>query len=68
MTDLLYGLAMLGALGLGIGGIWMWRRDRMRALLLVAASLVTLGNVWSWSTLPAPDPGAAGGVAPPVAG
>lgn len=63
MTDLLYGLAMLGALALALGGLWMWRRDRKRAILLLAAATVTLVNVISWSTLPAPQ-----GVAPPATG
>jgi hypothetical protein len=63
MTDLLSGLAMLGALALGLGGLWMWRRDRKRALLLLAAATVTLVNVISWSTMPASQ-----GVAPPAAG
>jgi hypothetical protein len=63
MTDLLYALAMLGALAMALGGLWMWRRDRKRALLLLAAATVTLVNVLSWSTLPSPQ-----GVAPPAAG
>jgi hypothetical protein len=63
MTNLLYALAMLGALALAIGGLWMWRRNRTRALLLLAAATVTLVNVISWSTLPAPP-----GVAAPAAG
>ncbi len=63
MTDLLYGLAALGAFALAIGGLWMWRRDRKRAILLLVASVVTFLNVWSWSTLLAPQ-----GVAPPAAG
>lgn len=52
MKDLLYGLAMLGALALALGGLWMWRRDRKRAILLCLAAVVTLFNVWSWSSLP----------------
>lgn len=63
MSDLLYGLAMIGALALAIGGVWMWRRDRKRALLLLAAATVTLLNVLSWSTLPSPQ-----GMAAPAAG
>lgn len=55
MTDLLYGLAMLGALALAAGGLWMWRRDRRRAVLLLLAAAVTLFNVWSWSSLPEPQ-------------
>jgi hypothetical protein len=68
VTDLLYGLAMLGAFALALGGLWMWRRDRKRALLLVAASVVTLVNVLSWSTLPAPQALTGRGVAAPAAG
>jgi hypothetical protein len=63
MTDLLYALAALGAFALALGGLWMWRRDRKRAVLLLAAAAVTLVNVISWSTLPSPQ-----GVAPPAAG
>ena len=63
MADILYGLAMLGGIALAIGGLWMWRRDRKRAVLLVLAAGVTLFNVVSWSTLPAPRP-----MAPPPAG
>lgn len=66
MTDLLYGLAMLGAAALALGGLWMWKRDRTRALLLLAAATVTLINVVSWSTLP--PPAAPAGLAPPAAG
>ena len=62
MTDLLYGLAVLGALALFAGGLWGWRRDRRRAFLLIAAAVVTLINVISWSTLPGPP-----GVAAPAA-
>lgn len=64
MTDLLYGLAMLGAFALAAGGLWMWNRDRKRSLLLLAVALVTLVNVASWSTLPAPP----ATPAPPAAG
>ena len=68
MTDLLYGLAILGAVALALGGVWTWRRDRKRALLLLAAAGVTLVNIISWSTLPTPGPGAPQGLAPPAAG
>jgi hypothetical protein len=46
---------MLGTFALAAGGVWMWRRDRKRAVLLLVAAAVTLLNVLSWSTLPAPD-------------
>jgi hypothetical protein len=68
VKDLLYGLAMLGAAALGLGGIWMWRRDRKRAILLIAAAVVTLVNVLSWSTLSTPQDAGGRGVAPPPAG
>lgn len=57
MTDLLYGLAMLGAAGLAIAGLFVWRRDRRRSLLLLAVAVVTALNVWSWSTLPRSERG-----------
>jgi hypothetical protein len=63
MSDILYGLATLGAFALALGGLWMWRRDRRRAILLLIVAAVTLLNVWSWSTLPVPA-----GVAAPPAG
>lgn len=63
MTSLLYGLAMLGTFALAAGGLWMWRRDRKRAVLLLAAAAVTLLNVLSWSTMPTQQ-----GVAPVPAG
>ncbi len=54
---------MLGALALALGGLWMWRRDRKRSVLLIGAAAVTMVNVWSWSTLPTPP-----ALAPPAAG
>ncbi|WP_374387920.1 hypothetical protein [Sandaracinobacter sp.] len=55
MTGLFYGLAMLGAFALALGGLWMWRRNRLRAILLLLVAAITLFNVWSWSTLPLPE-------------
>jgi hypothetical protein len=46
---------MLGAFALALGGIWMWRRNRLRAILLLLVAAITLFNVWSWSTLPVPE-------------
>ena len=54
---------MLGTFALAAGGLWMWRRDRKRAVLLLAAAAVTLLNVLSWSTMPTQQ-----GVAPVPAG
>lgn len=63
MTGLLHSLAILGTFALVAGGIWMWHRDRKRAVLLLVAATVTLLNVISWSTLPAAE-----GVAAQAAG
>ena len=42
-------LAMIAALILAIGGARMFRRDRKRALLMIAAGAVILGNVLIWT-------------------
>ena len=67
MTGTLYGLAMLGAFLLALGGVWMWRRNRTRALLLLVIAAILIFNVWSWSTLPqrqaVQSPGAPQGMA-----
>jgi hypothetical protein len=63
LIDLLYALAVLGAFALAAGGLFSWKRDRKRAVLLLGVAAVTLGNVWSWSTLPEPQ-----GVEAPPAG
>jgi LPXTG-motif cell wall-anchored protein len=48
--DLALSLLMLAGVLLGAGGIWLLvkRRDRKRALLMLAASLVMFGNVAIW--------------------
>jgi hypothetical protein len=43
---------MLGALMLALGGVWMWRRNRLRATLLLLVAAITRFNGRSWSTLP----------------
>ena len=50
---LILSLLMLGGVLLVTGGIWLIvkRRDRKRALLMLAAGLVMFGNVAIW-TLP----------------
>ena len=63
MTGALYGIAMLGAFLLALGGIWMWRRNRTRALLLFVIAAILIFNVWSWSTLPQRQPPAPQGMA-----
>jgi hypothetical protein len=49
--EIAYALAVVAAFVLAGGGLWLWRRDRKRALLMIAVSAVTLANVWSWSSL-----------------
>lgn len=47
----LLSIAMLGALVLGAGGVWMLvkRKDRQKGLLMLAAAIVLLGNVLIWT-------------------
>ena len=54
--NLLLSLAVLASFVLIGGGVWLIaaKRDRKRGGLMIAAALVTLLNVWSWSTLPKP--------------
>jgi LPXTG-motif cell wall-anchored protein len=48
--DLVLSLLMLAGVLLGAGGIWLLikRRDRKRALLMLAVALVMFGNVAVW--------------------
>lgn len=56
MTDTLLTLAVLAGLALVGGGGWLWRRDRRKGSLMIAAGLVLLVNIALWTTLPAsPD-------------
>jgi hypothetical protein len=45
--DTLYSIAMIAALALAGGGVWLWRKngDRRKAVLMIAMSLVLLGNI-----------------------
>lgn len=43
------GIAMLAVFGLTWGGVRAWRRDRQRALLMIACAIVILGNVLIWT-------------------
>ena len=42
-------LTMIAAAILAIGGIRLFPRDRQRALLMLAAALVLVGNVLIWT-------------------
>ena len=44
-------IAVIAALGLGAGGMWLIakRRDPKRGLLMLAAALVMLANVLIWT-------------------
>ena len=48
--SLVLSLLMLGGLLMSAGGIWLLvkRRDRTRALLMLAVGLVMFGNVAIW--------------------
>lgn len=50
---LAYGLAVLASLALAAGGLFLWRRDRKRAILMLLVAVVTLFNVWMWAGLSA---------------
>ncbi|QMW22000.1 hypothetical protein [Sandaracinobacteroides saxicola] len=52
MIDALLALGVLVSFALVGGGLWLWRRDRKRALLMLAAGVVLLFNIVMWSTLP----------------
>ena len=43
--NLVFSLAMLAVLALGIGGVRLMARDRKRGILMMVAALVLLGNV-----------------------
>jgi hypothetical protein len=46
-SDAFYSIAMIAAFALAAGGIWFWRKgeDRRKGALMIAMSLVLLGNV-----------------------
>ncbi len=58
MTDIgpaLLGVAMLAAAALLVGGVWALRQpkaNRLKAWLMIAAAVVTIGNVWINAGLP----------------
>lgn len=51
MSAILLSFATLVALILMIGGFWLWMHDRRRSMLMFAASLVILLNLWLWTTM-----------------
>lgn len=57
MIAWLLSLAALAAFVLIGGGLYLWRRDRRRALLMLGAATVTLLNLYLWSTMPRPPAG-----------
>jgi hypothetical protein len=46
-SDAFYSIAMLAVVALACGGVWFWRRgaNRKKGALMIAMSLVLLGNV-----------------------
>ena len=50
--NLVFSLAMLAVLTLGIGGVRLMARDRKRGILMIVAAFVLLGNVLllAWPT------------------
>ncbi|PZU60127.1 MAG: hypothetical protein DI547_03570 [Sphingobium sp.] len=51
MSGTILSLLMLAGIALTGGGLWLLgkRRDRTRALLMIAAGLVMFGNVAIWA-------------------
>ena len=43
--NLVFSLAMLAVLALGIGGVRLMTRDRKRGILMIVAAVVLLGNI-----------------------
>lgn len=56
MMDTLFALSTLAAFALIGGAIYLWKRDRKRSLLMLAAGVVLLFNVVMWSTMPSAPP------------
>ncbi len=57
MIEILLSLAALAALALVGGGIYLWNRDRKRALLMLGAAGVTFVNLYLWTSMPRPPTG-----------
>ena len=53
-------LAVLASFSLIAGGLYLWKRDRKRALLMLLAAAITLVNLYSWTTMPGPPKPQAG--------
>lgn len=54
--DILFSLSTLTSFALIGGGLYLWRRDRKRSLLMLTAGVVVLFNVLMWSTMPSMPP------------
>jgi hypothetical protein len=67
MIDLAMSLAMLSALVLLGGAVWLYRKNgpNRQTLLMVVMALVLVGNMLIWA-VPLPE-GAAGSSGPPAA-
>lgn len=57
MIAILLSLAALAAFALVGGGLYLWKRDRKRALLMLAAASVTFINLYMWTSMPRPPTG-----------
>lgn len=53
-SNVAFTLAVLAALALMAGGVYLLVKgqDRKKGWLMIGVAVVTLFNVWSWSTLP----------------
>jgi len=53
----LLSFSVLAAFALVGGGLYLWKRDRKRALLMLAAAGVTFLNLFMWTGMPRPPAG-----------
>lgn len=52
MHDLVPRLLTIAAVALVAGSIWLWNRDRRRAILMIIAAVVLFANAWIQSGTP----------------
>lgn len=56
MNDLVPSLLIIASIALIAGSVWLWNRDRKRAMLMVIAAVVLFANAWLISGMPEASP------------
>lgn len=54
MNDILPRVAVIVSVVLAISSVWLWKRDRKRAILILLAAVVVFLNAWLIGTMPSP--------------